>query len=259
MILDGIDVSQWQGTIDWKKVKESKYGNFAIIRAGYGKNKYDSFFERNVKQCKANNIPFAVYWFSYALSVPDAVDEALKAIDGLKKLGVKCCIWFDYEYDSRDFARNKLGKYPSNTEIDAIAEAFCSVCASEGYHTGIYTNADFAKRMPNACEKWPLWVASWGGKPKMPFAIHQYSSTGAIPGINGNVDIDRIGGDFKMFFEKRYQFVEDLPDLYREPIQALVDNGCLAGTSREEKTEIDLTEDMARTLVICYRMVHPDG
>ena len=99
---NGIDVSKWQGKINWSKAK--KYIDFAIIRAGYGKGNVDEYANYNIEQCEKYKIPYGLYWFSYAYNKDMAEREAdyLLRVIGYHK--PEYPLYFDFEYDSVDYA-----------------------------------------------------------------------------------------------------------------------------------------------------------
>lgn len=99
MALKGIDVSRWQGNIDWKKVKSSGI-EFAMIRGGYGDNHVDSRFYENAKGANAVGIPMGIYWFSYALNPEMARQEARYAVALARQYPVLWPVAYDFEYDS---------------------------------------------------------------------------------------------------------------------------------------------------------------
>lgn len=100
---NGIDVSKWQGKINWSKAK--KYIDFAIIRAGYGKGNVDEYANYNIEQCEKYKIPYGLYWFSYAYNKDMAEREAdyLLRVIGYHK--PEYPLYFDFEYDSVDYAK----------------------------------------------------------------------------------------------------------------------------------------------------------
>ena len=102
----GIDVSVWQGEINWATVKPNI--DFAILRAGYGKNNIDEQFVRNANECSRLGIPFGVYWFSYALNEQQAKKEADYVCNVVAKYKLSYPICYDFEYDSTNYA-NKNG------------------------------------------------------------------------------------------------------------------------------------------------------
>ena len=104
MSIHGIDVSQHQGSIDWRKVKASGI-QFAMLRAGYGANTVDGEFERNARGCMEAGIPFGVYWFSYAYTPEMARREAEKCISVIREYKVQYPVCYDFEYDSVRYAR----------------------------------------------------------------------------------------------------------------------------------------------------------
>ena len=188
-ICKGIDVSYHNGTIDWKKVKQSEV-EYAIIRCGYGtndKNQDDKKWEENVKGCIDNNIPYGVYLYSYADTVEKASSEADHAIRLLQGKKFKYPVYYDLEEDA---IRKKLSK----TEIANIAKTFCNKLSAKGYTVGIYANKDwFTNYLTDSCfNNWTKWVAQYNtvcnyqGK----YDMWQCSSTGRVPGISGNVDLN---------------------------------------------------------------------
>ena len=96
----GIDVSKWQGKIDWKKVKDAG-AQFAILRAGYGRaiSQIDPFFYANYEACKAIGLPVGAYWYSYATDTDDARREAATCLEAIKGKSFEYPVWFDQEYE----------------------------------------------------------------------------------------------------------------------------------------------------------------
>ena len=188
-ICKGIDVSYHNGTIDWKRVKQSEV-EYAIIRCGYGtndKSQDDKKWEENVKGCTDNNIPYGVYLYSYADTVEKASSEADHAIRLLQGKKFKYPVYYDLEEDA---IRKKLSK----TEIANIAKTFCNKLSAKGYTVGIYANKDwFTNYLTDSCfNNWTKWVAQYNtvcnyqGK----YDMWQCSSTGSVPGISGKVDLN---------------------------------------------------------------------
>ena len=188
-ICKGIDVSYHNGTIDWKKVKQSEV-EYAIIRCGYGtndKNQDDKKWEENVKGCIDNNIPYGVYLYSYADTVEKASSEADHAIRLLQGKKFKYPVYYDLEEEA---IRKKLSK----TEIANIAKTFCNKLSAKGYTVGIYANKDwFTNYLTDSCfNNWTKWVAQYNTvcNYKGKYDMWQCSSTGRVPGISGNVDLN---------------------------------------------------------------------
>lgn len=192
--MKGIDVSFSQGSIDWRQVKVSGKVEFAIIRAGYGKyaSQKDEWFERNYAGCKENGIPCGAYWYSYATSAEDAVKEAQACLECVKNKTFEYPIYFDFEEDSQ----LRLGR----ERLSAIIKAFCDTVENAGYFVGVYSmkSALESHLTDEVRNRYTIWCAhinvnhtSYTGH-----SMWQYSWTGRIPGINGDVDLDECYLDF---------------------------------------------------------------
>lgn len=189
----GIDVSNFQGTIDWGQVKAAGY-EFAILRAGWGKGSVDPKFKRNADECTRLGIPFGAYWFSYALNPSYAVREAQSAMKVCSGYILNYGIWFDFEYDSISWCV-KNGVNVTKENASAMAKAFMETVKAAGIQTGNYTNLDFSKRYftPEILNNYDRWAARYTSN-KVDIVngaeLWQYSSKGYVPGIAGNVDMD---------------------------------------------------------------------
>ena len=188
-ICKGIDVSYHNGTIDWKRVKQSEV-EYAIIRCGYGtndKSQDDKKWEENVKGCTDNNIPYGVYLYSYADTVEKASSEADHAIRLLQGKKLKYPVYYDLEEDK---LRDKISKQT----IADIAQTFCDKLSAKGYTVGIYANKDwFTNYLTDSrFNNWTKWVAQYNTvcNYKGKYDMWQCSSTGRVPGISGNVDLN---------------------------------------------------------------------
>ena len=190
--LKGIDVSKWNGRIDWKKVKKAGI-DFCIIRTGYSKT-VDHKFKYNIEEAIENGLQIGVYHFSYATTNAKAKEEAefcLKLIKPYRKY-ITLGVWFDYEYDSVSYSR-RYGVYPTKKSVTSLAKTFCSTVEKNGYSTGIYTNLDFSSNYftKEVLNKYPTWIAVWGkmnyhGK----YVMWQYTDSGRVDGIHGKVDMN---------------------------------------------------------------------
>ena len=192
MALKGIDISQWQGNIDAKKVKKSGI-NFVIIRQGYRKT-IDRYFINNVKKFKQAGIPIhGVYHFAYALNKNDAVEEAKSCIKNVEAagLGKDIIIFYDFEYDTVKSAKNKK-VYLTKTNCIEFTNAFCDYVKSKGYKAGFYLNQDYYKNWYDAAtiKKYIIWLADYNPEPHFPCIYQQYTSKGKVDGISGNVDMN---------------------------------------------------------------------
>lgn len=191
--LAGIDVSKYQGNVDWDKVKNTGI-DFVIIRAGYGKysNQKDPKFDTNIKGAYEAGIRnIGVYHFSYADNVADAKIEAqvcLKWVEPYKKM-ITLPIWFDQEYTQDILNATKTVR--TNCCIE-----FCKAIHNAGYRTGLYASKDWfenkitASSLPSYCENWVAQYAS-ACTYKGDYVVWQYSSTGKVNGIQGNVDMNK--------------------------------------------------------------------
>lgn len=200
--LDGIDVSHHQGDIDWEDVATTV--DFAIIRAGFGAGNFDKCVNNNVASCDHYGIPFGLYWFSYATSVASARVEAdylikfaEQYIDSVTSRNEDSLLLypliFDFEYDSAKYYKNATGKDLDAATFNSIVQAFCERIEEAGYYAMVYVNEDYCNNYlsQETASKYDTWYARYGSKLYYDFHLHQYSSTGKVGGINGNVDLDR--------------------------------------------------------------------
>lgn len=201
--MKGIDVSKHQGKIEWGKVKGSGI-DYAIIRAGYGKNTVDEFFESNINGCIRNNIPVGIYWFIYGINEKEAIENAEMCHSTIKKYKDKITmkVWCDLEYDT-DFNAKKRGVSLTKTMRTNMVIAFCERLKKYGYEVGNYANPDYLKTKfdASALAAYPLWLAGYSisedtAKSYSPL-MWQYTSKGRIEGIKGNVDMNIYYGEQK--------------------------------------------------------------
>ena len=197
--LRGIDVSEHQGVINWEKVK----GNidYAMLRAGYGRNNIDKQFVRNIKECNRLGIPVGIYWFSYACSVEMAKNEAKYALEAIKPYKVNYPISFDLEYDTLNYAKKNGVTINKRLATDMI-NTFCSTVEENGYKAMNYANPDFINnKFYNNEVNYPLWLAWYGVSEDKANtynpSIWQYSESGSLNGIGTNsVDMNYCYEDF---------------------------------------------------------------
>lgn len=182
---NGIDVSEWQGEIDWSKVKT----DFVIIRAGYGKkaSQVDKYFEQNYNGCKANNIPCGVYWYSYAESPEDAKQEALACLEVIREKQFEYPIYYDIE------EQNVLSM--GKSAVSDIIRTFLDIIEKDGCFVGLYMSANALESYVESeiREKYTVWVANYDvPKPNYSgkYGMWQKSAKGSMDGINGDVDIN---------------------------------------------------------------------
>jgi len=192
----GIDISAWQGAPDFEKVKASGI-EFVIIRAGYGKNNLDKQFMRNITECNRLGIPCGVYWFSYALTIADAQKEAEYCLAAVKAYKLEYPIYFDLEYDTITYAA-KRGVTINKALATAMAEAFLAEIEKAGYYAANYSNQDYMSRMfdMTVLGKHDLWYAWYNQTCNRTTGLWQYSSTGKVDGISGNIDMNYSNKDY---------------------------------------------------------------
>ena len=190
-ILKGIDVSYCQNKIDWDAAKASGLVDFAILRAGYGKeaNQVDTQFNRNYAACKRLGIPVGVYWYSYATTAAEAEQEAKVCLQTIQGKQFEYPVAFDIE-EAR-----------SLPQADALCTAFCSALEKQGYYAAIYTFKSALENNIRAAIKsrYDIFLSHVGVQQTSyagAYGLWQYSWTGRIPGISGDVDLDYAYKDY---------------------------------------------------------------
>ncbi|MGN0561799.1 MAG: glycoside hydrolase family 25 protein [Candidatus Fimenecus sp.] len=192
-LYDGIDVSKWQGDIDWQKVKASGV-QFAILRAGYGRfaGQTDKTFAQNYHKAKAAGLFVGAYHYSYAKNAEQARAEAEYCLSLIKGKVFDFPICYDVEDDSQ--------KDLSKDEISEIVTAFCETLEKAGYYVSVYMNLAWlnTKLREDIFEKYDIWLAHWAKETtcKRAYGIWQYTSGGQVNGIKGNVDLDCAYKDY---------------------------------------------------------------
>ena len=186
--LRGIDVSKHNGSIDWAKVKASGI-KYAIIRCGYGDNivsQDDTRWAYNVAECERLGIPYGVYIYSYATSLSHAQSEADHCIRLLKGHHPSYPVFLDLE----DSCMNNL----SNANLASFTQTWATKIMSAGYTPGVYSSKSWwtSRLTSSVFNNYCKWVAQWNTSCTYSGTYHawQYSSTGSVSGISGNVDMD---------------------------------------------------------------------
>ncbi|MBS5864870.1 MAG: glycoside hydrolase family 25 protein [Coriobacteriaceae bacterium] len=190
----GIDVSQHQGAIDWERVAADGI-DFAYIRVGYrsadiGKIAEDETAEKNLADAGAAGLKLGVYFYSQAMSVDEAREEADLVLNAIKNTTISYPVVFDFETGNLKTERVKEMSFDDRT---AVAIAFCERIEEAGYSAMVYGNA--SGLMGFDTEKLAsrgFWYAEYASMPStsIRMAIWQYSSTGSVAGIEGPVDLD---------------------------------------------------------------------
>lgn len=192
--IPGIDVSYHQGSIDWTAVKASGV-EFAMIRIGYrgydsGTLHVDELAEQNLAAAKAAGLKVGAYFFSQAVTMEEAVEEARFALKLLAGRELDLPLAYDWEYVSETA---RTGNVATQTLMDCI-RAFCGEVERAGYESLVYFNQDLfynkldLTQLPGDA----LWLAMYKDQMAFPYKVRfwQYSDEGTVPGIEGNVDLN---------------------------------------------------------------------
>ncbi len=186
----GIDVSAWQGDIDFNNVKDENV-EFAMIRVGYGYNSeneniLDKRFYDNFAKAKESNIKIGLYFYSYAKSEKEAISQADWIVNKLNKQNIDLPIAFDFE-DWQNFNSYNL----SLTDLNNIAQAFMNRIEKHGYKSMLYGSYYYLQNIWDTQNK-NIWLAHYSDKTDYPneYQIWQLSNVGKVNGINTDVDIN---------------------------------------------------------------------
>ncbi len=189
---NGIDVSKWNGTVDWNAVKNSGI-SYAIIRCGYrgssqGSLIEDPKYEANIKGATAAGLKVGVYFFTQAVDEREAVEEASMVLELVKNYRISYPIFLDVE------ASGGRADSISRETRTAVCEAFCKTIQSEGYVAGIYANKTWleTKLDAGALSAYKIWLAQYAATPTYTgrYDLWQYRSNGSVTGISGGVDLN---------------------------------------------------------------------
>ena len=185
----GIDVSKWQGNIDFNKLKQAGV-EFVIIRVGtglgFGKEYVeDAYFRQNIKGAIDANIPVGVYFYSYATTKEEAKNEARWVYNIIKDYNITLPVVFDWESWS---SFNSLNL--SMHDINEIADAFLDEISSLGYKGMLYGSRNYLQKIWNT--DYPIWLAHYTKQTNYEgdYYIWQLCDNGRVSGINGYVDIN---------------------------------------------------------------------
>ena len=184
----GIDVSRWQGEINWSQVAADDVS--FVMLGTRSKGAVDPYFHRNIQQASAAGVKVGVYIYSLATTVEMAEAEADFVLDLIHDYPVSYPVAFDME----DSTQGNLSK----EELAAIANAFCKKISDSGYYPIIYANENWLNnKLDMSLMDYPVWVARYSARPSYQNPVMwQATSTGSVKGINGNVDIDFQFKDF---------------------------------------------------------------
>lgn len=190
----GIDVSKWNGDIDWDKAKNAGV-EFAIVRAGYrgsvtGSLVQDIYFDANMKGTAAAGVPVGVYFFTQAVNEVEAVEEASAVLTWVREYDITYPIFIDTEGAGGNGRADSL-------DVDMrtrVCEAFCRTIENAGYQAGVYASRNWYNHNLHTqkLENYYIWLAEYRDIPLYQgyYRMWQYSSKGRIDGIEGNVDMN---------------------------------------------------------------------
>lgn len=191
----GVDVSVHQDNIDWAKVKQAGI-DFAMVRLGFrgygtGEAQLDENYVQNIEGARAAGLDAGVYFFSQAVTVDEAIEEAQMVIDSLDGLDVNYPVVYDWEIIYDDSART------DNVPVDVLTDccvAFCEAIKDAGYTPMIYQNkkTTMFKLDLERLTDYDFWLAEYNSEPTYyyDFTMWQYTSEGSVPGIEGDVDLN---------------------------------------------------------------------
>lgn len=192
--LTGIDVSKWQGDIKWEKVKAAGV-DYAMIRLGYrgtgeaGNCALDPYYKQNIEGALSAGLQVGVYYFTQAVTVEEAIEEANIVIENLRGYDIT----FPVVYDTEQASDARANKMPNSVRT-ACAKAFCDTILAAGYTPVIYagTNWSILNLNMEELQGYDFWYAYYGSDLYFPyqFTMWQYTQNGRIDGVAGDVDLN---------------------------------------------------------------------
>lgn len=238
-----IDVSSWQGDVDWAKAKADGVEG-AIIRLGYGWGNYaDAKAQRNINECKRLGIPFGIYWYSYAYDANCARAEGNDVVAKLRQMGVspndlKYPVYYDLE--KWTWAGHTP---PTNPNVySGMADAWYGALQSAGYkNLGVYSYTSYLQGPLNNSNIYAKtrWVAQYGAQMGYnAFGTNdrgwQYTSSGRINGISGSVDMNAFGS-------KNYAQDSSVIDVRKMPVVSVPDGNYFINVRFKVASSVDIS------------------
>ncbi len=245
----GIDVSKWQGEIDWKKVKDSGI-KYAIIRCGYrgygsnGTLVKDDYFKQNIEGALENDLEVGVYFFSAAINKAEAIQEAKLVLDACEGYDIKFPIIYDFEYFGENFDSQSGNPYRtnglSNKQINENAKAFLGyIRENSNYKTMLYGSSYYLKTVWDVEEyltENDIWLAHYPSEITSDkstyngeYQMWQCTDIGIVPGIDGPVDMN-FDYTYYPFINNKTIFLDiKSDDWHYNPIKYCKDNGIILG------------------------------
>lgn len=227
----GIDVSDWQGNIDWEKVKAAGV-KFALLKCGYGMDltdQDDACFVQNASECERLGIPYGVYLYSYANTMEKAKSEAAHVLRMLKGRKPRYPVYLDLE--------DQITLSVSKEQILAQVKAWCEIIEGAGYKAGIYANLYWWDTY--LTDPWydtkERWVAQYYTQCEYAkdYGIWQYTSRGSVDGVNGNVDCDWC---YKDYLSTEPEVPDMPPEAPSETVYVVKYGNTLSGIANEYST-----------------------
>lgn len=200
--IHGIDVSKWNGDIDWAAVKATGKAGFAMIRASYGYEDEDPKLADNVRGCEEQGIPYGFYHYMYARNTAEAHKEAAYFLNVISRYSPEYPVVLDIE---ESFYDNM-----SKEQVTDIVTAFMEDLENAGYYAMIYSYAKFFddNLIYERIKDYDIWVACWGDEDKLfenysyHYGMWQYSETGTLDGIEEYVDLNYCYKDYRSTIKK---------------------------------------------------------
>ncbi len=242
IIINGIDVSKYQTTIDWEAVADDGI-QFAIIRLGFrgygeaGTLVEDNYFRQNYEGAKKAGLDVGVYFFTQAITVEEAVEEANFVLETLQGASLDTPVYLDVESISYDTGRLDSAEL-TQEQITENCDAFCETIENAGYEAGIYANMHWLNEKMNSDElerKYRIWLANY--KEQTPYEgeyhMWQYTSQGTVAGISGSVDMN-------VLYSRKVEFANNsiTLDTLSPVTPDFVGDGKLTFTSSDKKVAL---------------------
>lgn len=250
MEIKGIDISEWQGNLsldDFQKIKASGI-EFVIIRCGYttyGKSKLkyiDDYFESNYNLCKKVGLPVGTYYYSCATTIEESTSEAEFVLKLIKDKQFEYPIVIDTE-DNHDIRNDKYASTSQasigKSKLTPIIANFCDILEKNNYYAAIYASTSwFRERLIlSDLVMYDKWIAQWSSSVNFEdkYGIWQYTSTGKVNGISGNVDLDYSYKNYPEIMKETglNGYIKEVPEIkeFTLTINYLYENGSIASPS----------------------------
>ncbi len=190
----GLDVSEYQGDIDWEAVYAGGF-DFVFVRIGYrgyrtGQILADDHARENLAGARAAGLDVGAYFYSQALTTQEAAEEARWCLDYLEGTALELPLVFDWEWVSREARTGAMTK----GLLTDCARTFCETVQAGGYQPMLYFNTHISRDLLDLkqLQEYPRWLALYQTEMTFPYQVHfwQYTEEGSVPGIRGKVDIN---------------------------------------------------------------------